>query len=97
MVLGDLDRAFKPAPGYWVVDASIASQNMMLAARELGIGSVMLGTYPQEEKVMGQVELFDLPDNIVPFAIIAFGYPAESVTFEERDLYDETKVHYDKW
>lgn len=97
MVCGDLDRTFKPAPGYWVVDASIACENMMLAAKELGIGSVMLGTYPQQERVMGQVELFGLPDNIVPFAIIAFGYPAENVTFAERDLYDEERVHYDKW
>ena len=97
MVCGDLDRAFKPAPGYWVVDSSIACQNMMLAARELGIGSVMLGTYPQEERVLGQAELFGVPDNIVPFAIIALGYPAEGETFEERDLYEEEKVHYDKW
>lgn len=97
MVCGDLDKTFKPAPGYWVVDSAIAVQNMVLAAHDLGIGSVVLGTYPQEERVLGQAELFGMPDNIVPFQIIAFGYPTEGETFEERDLYEEDRVHYDKW
>ena len=47
LVLGDLERAFKPAPDYWIIDGSIAAQNMILAAHALGIGSVWLGTYPQ--------------------------------------------------
>ena len=97
MVCGDLNQTFKPAPGYWVVDCSIACQNMILAAHELGLGAVWLGTYPQEERVMGQVELFDLPDNIVPHSILAFGYPAEGTEFPERDLYEEEKVHYNTY
>lgn len=97
MICGDLDKAFKPAPGYWAVDAAIACQNMLLAAHELGIGAVWLGTYPQEEKVMAQVANFNLPDNIVPHSILAFGYPTEGEAFPERDLYDESRVHYDQW
>ena len=97
MVCGDLDRAFKSAPGFWVIDASIACQNMLLAAHDLGIGAVLLGTYPQQEKVMGQIDLFKLPDNIVPHSIIALGYPEDESDIQERDLYDESLVHYDKW
>lgn len=32
LVCGDLERAFKGAPDYWVVDGAIAAQNMILAA-----------------------------------------------------------------
>ena len=75
MVCGDLERAFKPAPDYWIIDGAIAAQNMILAAHALGIGSVWLGTYPQTNKVNGQNTLFGLPQSVIPHSIIAFGYP----------------------
>ncbi len=100
MLCGDLDKAIKMAPEYWLVDLGIASQNMVIAAEELGLGSVDLGTWPQEEKIKGQSELFGLPESVVPFLIIAFGYPEEG--FErgarpDRPEFDETSVHYNKW
>ena len=54
LVCGDLDRAFPPAPDFWVIDAAIAAQNMTLAANDLGIGSVWLGTWPDETRVKRQ-------------------------------------------
>jgi nitroreductase len=75
LVCGDLERAFKPAPDYWIIDGAIAAQNMVLAAHALGIGTIWLGTYPQMERVKGQVELFNLPKSAIPHSIIAFGYP----------------------
>lgn len=75
LVLGDLERAFRPAPDYWIIDGAIAAQNMILAAHALGIGSVWLGTYPQMERVDKQRALFQLPETVIPHSIIAFGYP----------------------
>ena len=75
LILGDLERAFKPAPDYWVIDGAIAGQNMALAAHALGIGSVWLGTWPQMERVDRQRALFQLPDTVIPHSILAFGYP----------------------
>ncbi len=75
LVLGDLERAFRPAPDYWIIDGAIAAQNMILAAHALGIGSVWLGTYPQLERVDRQRELFSLPETAIPHSVIAFGYP----------------------
>lgn len=84
MVLGDLERAFKPAPDYWVIDGAIAAQNMILAAHALGVGSVWLGTWPQMERVNKQIAAFELPDTVIPHSIIAFGYP---------DQEEEAKPH----
>ena len=75
LVLGDLERAFQPAPDYWVIDGAIAAQNMILAAHALGIGSVWLGTWPQMDRVNRQREAFCLPDTVIPHSVIAFGYP----------------------
>lgn len=96
LVCGDMERAFKAAPDYWVVDGSIACQNMILAAHAMGIGSVWLGTWPQENKINAQKELFNLPESIVPHSIIAFGYPAQEST-KEKLLYEEDRVHFEKW
>ena len=56
LVCGDLERALPEAPEYWVIDASIATQNMVLAAQDLGIGSVWLGCWPCEDRVQEVVD-----------------------------------------
>ncbi len=96
LICGDLERAFHGAPDYWVVDGSIAAQNMILAANALGIGSVWLGTWPQMNRVEKQAELFHLPETQIPHSIIAFGYPAGDVK-KEKLLFEEDRVHYEKW
>ena len=96
LVCGDLDRAFRGAPDYWVVDGAIACQNMILAAHALGIGSVWLGTWPQMDRVKAQAELFGLPESQIPHSIIAFGYPQVPST-KEKLLWEEDRVHYEKW
>lgn len=96
LICGDLERAFHGAPDYWVVDGSIAAQNMILAANALGIGSVWQGTWPQMNRVEKQAELFHLPETQIPHSIIAFGYPAVDVK-KEKLLFEEDRVHYEKW
>lgn len=96
LVCGDLERALPEAPEYWVIDASIATQNMVLAAQDLGIGSVWLGCWPCEDRVQEVKELMVLPENIVPHSILALGYAKEPDN-EERDLYESDRVHFDEW
>lgn len=96
LVCGDMERAFKGAPDYWIVDGSIAAQNMILAANALGIGSVWLGTWPQPGRVKAQAELFGLPETQIPHSIIAFGYPKEEGR-KEKLIWEEDRVHYEKW
>lgn len=96
LVCGDLSRAFPLAPDYWVIDGAIAAQNMILAAAEMGIGSVWLGTWPQMERVEAQRELFRIPADQIPHSLIAFGYPAEE-SHKEKVIWEEDRVHYEKW
>ena len=97
LVCGDLERAFKGAPDYWVIDGAIAAQNMILAAEGLGIGSVWLGTWPQADRVQAQKELFTLPDTVIPHSLIAFGYPAETKDGSDKYIYEEDRVHRERW
>ncbi|MGN0998479.1 MAG: nitroreductase family protein [Faecousia sp.] len=103
LICGDLERAFPRAREYWVIDGSIAAQNMTLAAHALGIGSVWLGTWPQMDRVERQADLFRLPEHIVPHSILAFGYaaeetePADSAGKYPESKWEAERIHLEKW
>ena len=97
LVCGDLSRAFPSAKDYWIIDGAIAAQNICLCAHDLGIGSVWLGTWPQEERVAHQRELFRLPDTVIPHSLIALGYPTGDLTSPRDSRYEEDRVHWEKW
>lgn len=82
-----------------MIDAAIAAQNMTLAANDLGIGSVWLGTWPDEKRVKRQAAIFQLPETIVPHSILALGYPAEDIDMRavRPSRYEENRVHINQW
>ena len=91
VVCADITRSER----YWQQDCAAATQNILLAARALGLGSVWLGVYPKEERTKGITRLFDLPEHIRPLCVIAVGHPAEEAERVER--YDSSKVHRNQW
>ena len=76
-------------------DCAAATQNMLVEAKTLEIGSVWLGMYPLEDRVNALREYFQLPEHIVPLWMIAFGYPDEKENI--KDKFHEEFIHYQKW
>jgi nitroreductase len=91
VVCADVTRSER----YWQQDCAAATENILLAARALGLGSVWLGVYPKEERTKGITRLFDLPEHIRPLCVIAVGHPAKEAGRVER--YDSSKVHRNQW
>ncbi len=89
------DENIEKTPGYWVQDCSAATQNILLSAHAMGLGSVWLGVYPREERVLSIKQLFQLPEHIQPLSIIAIGYPDEQKAKPER--FNIERVHYNNW
>ena len=72
--------------GKWaVVDATIAMQNMVIAAWTLGVGSCWIGAC-NEEKVK---ELLGIPEKWKIVALITFGYPAEQPKPRKKKPFEE--------
>lgn len=94
VVCADLGRSKYPVD-YWIQDCAAATQNILLAATTTGLGTCWLGIYPQLERVEALRRIFSVPDSIVPFAVVAIGYPAKPSLMSER--YDEKRVHIEKW
>lgn len=58
---------------YYLVDAGIASENLMLAARGQGLGTVFVGVF-DEERLKG---LLGIPASIRIVGLFPLGYPVE--------------------
>lgn len=79
---------------FWAQDLSAASQNILLAARALDLGSVWLGVYPQKDRIEDIQKRFNLPKNIIPFNIIPIGY--SGVKQKAADRFQENRIHYNE-
>ncbi len=93
VVCGDLREL--PAPYFWQQDCAAATQNILLAANALGIGSVWLGVFPHEELVTKVQELLGIPGDIKPFSIISLGYPSEGKGPSNR--FAPERIHHNGW
>ncbi len=98
VVCGDLNKyaeRFEAFKGYWVQDASAATENILLAAEALGIGAVWTGLYPVENICNKAINFFNLPENIIPLNIIVLGYPSQKTPAGDR--WNPEKVHINKF
>lgn len=85
VVCGNLNKALQgPAQAFWIQDCSAATENILLAANALGLGAVWTGCYPIDNRVAEVSKVLKLPENMVPFCVIAVGHPAEQPTPKDK-------------
>jgi len=85
----------KISPKYWVQDCSAATENILIAAANLGLGAVWLGCHPREERKKPIKEFLGIPQDIEILSLIAVGHPAEEK--EPRTQFNPSRVHYENW
>ena len=93
LICGDL--ALEKYAGYWVQDCSAATQNILLAAHGMGLGAVWTGVTPMEDRVEKFRILCNLPNTVIPLALVVMGYPAQ--TLKPADRFRLDRVHRDTW
>ncbi|WP_305152006.1 nitroreductase family protein [uncultured Dubosiella sp.] len=91
VVCADTNRHFGDA--YDVQDLSALSENMLIEAKDLGLGGVWLGGYPETDRVDWLRRYFDLPDSIQPYWVLSFGYPAHDL--EPKQKWDPARIHWE--
>ena len=89
------DLKLEKLPNFWVQDCAACSQNILLAAHATGLGAVWVGVYPTEANVTSLQSFLGLPTHIVPFALIALGYPDEP--YPQKDNFKKDRVHWNAW
>jgi len=96
IVCGNLSFFKNPvASKYWIQDCSAATQNILLAAVGLGLGTVWCGVHPIYNYSKRISEIIQLPDHVEPLNVIYVGYPAEEKP--SRTQFDPIRVHWQKY
>ena len=93
LLCGDPDG--KKWPTFWDQDLGAATQNVLLAARDLGLGTVWVGIYPEKDRMEGFRKLLGIPENIIPFSLVPVGWPDGK--FEAVNRYRPELIHNDAW
>lgn len=94
VVCADPARSKYPVE-YWVQDCAAATENILIAAAALGLGTCWLGVHPVPERVAGLRRIFAIPEPIVPFAVVAVGHPASPPA--RADRYDQKRIHKERY
>ncbi len=78
---------------YYMADMGIAAENMMLAAHNLGLGTVFVGVFDEE----GLGDLLDIPPEIRIVGLFPLGYPQEEAKAGPSRKPLDQIVFYEKW
>jgi nitroreductase len=94
IVLAQPVSPIRGAQGYFPQDCGAATQNILLQATELGLGTCWCAAYPSEMAMnrLRRALPGDIPPELVPFSIVAVGHSAEEP--EPRGFYEKNKVIY---
>jgi nitroreductase len=75
---------------YSLQDTAAATENILLAAQELGLATCWVGAFHEDEVA----KAVKAPKNMRPVAIVPVGYPAERPVAPRRRSFNEI-VHYE--
>jgi len=95
VICGDITQANLKHESYMLQDLSAAAENILIAANTLGLGTCWLGVHPRPERMEGIINLFNLPEHIIPMCGIAIGWPKDLPPARTR--FNPQKVHLEKW
>lgn len=78
-------------------DLACATENILIAATSLNIGSCYIGIYPLEDRVKHCNRVLNVSDGYFTFSIIGLGYPLEDNVFYQKNKLSEDMLHYNRW
>jgi nitroreductase len=90
-----IDSSLEKHKNMAVQDCSAATQNILLAAHALDIGSCWLGVYPREKRMNELRKMLRIPDSVIPFSLIALGIYREKK--EQVERFNIQRIHRETW
>lgn len=94
VILGNTER-MKNESAYQQ-DLGAVTQNISLEAVNLDLGTVWLGAAPNVERMEYIRELYNLPDTLLPYSVLAVGYPMQEGANKFVDRFDASRITYIK-
>jgi nitroreductase len=88
-------KAYENKKEFAIIDASLASENLLLAVEAMGLGAVWTAAYPEADREEWVRKTLNIPADIIPLNVIPIGYP----TGEDKPInkYKAENIHWEKW
>jgi nitroreductase len=80
---------------FWIQDCSAATENILLAATALGLGSCWVGIHPIPLIGKRVAQLFHLPIGVTPLCAIYLGHP--QFIKQPKPKYDPNRIHWQSY
>ncbi len=92
----ELETFNRPKEGwdYAQIDGALAAQNLLLACHAKGLGACFCGAAPMPMIVDSLKEKFNMPETMLPVAIVTIGYPEEEPK-APQDRLNKEKVYWE--
>lgn len=75
-------------------DLAMLSENILLEIVNQGLAGVYLGIYPKQDRYGFISKVLNLDENIIPFSIIALGYPLYENSNHPKDINIKDYIEY---
>jgi nitroreductase len=96
VVCGNLEKALNEwQQEFWVQDCCAATQNILLAAEAIGLGSVWTAVYPAEDRVEIVRKALEMPSHLIPLNVLPLGYP-EGIQ-KVKDKWKPENLVWNRW
>lgn len=91
-----IDNLKATTPEMAPADMGACTQNILLEATSMGIGSCWIGTDGRENRIKVFREVLGISERYKPFSTIVLGYPANDNVFNFVDRFDKSKIFYEE-
>lgn len=95
VVCTDPDKAAGKSREFAVIDASLASENILLAVEALGLGAVWTAVYPDAELMEYVRTELGIPKGVIPLNVIPIGVPTGED--KAKNKFKVENIHWEKW
>ena len=75
------------------IDTSIVTTHMMLEAQSLGLGTTWVGSFDPKKTI----EVYEVPENLIPVAILPIGYPSKEAKPSKLHFQRNTISNFVYW
>ena len=75
-----------------ICDLSAATENILLAAHELGLGAVWCAIFPNKARIKAVGKAMGVSLGVSPFCAIYVGYPSDNDKSKVKDKYKKERI-----
>ena len=89
------EKAHKKMTEYAIIDSTLASENILLAAEAIGLGAIWTAAYPYPDRMEPVRSILNIPPDIIPLNVIPVGQPTGED--KPKKKFNPKAIHTETW